>query len=171
MSKKCRLSRTIETVLCVFSPPTWSSWSSWSQCTVLCGDGVRQRRRTCYGIGESECELPKDKLQTEVCSGVCCDGTRTIRPQNEQFLPEAVRDSHMLITVWYISVSAAEGWGLWLAWSPCSVTCGGGGVRKRVRECASSPECRSACTGPSEETENCPTQNPCPGNPPVYLST
>ncbi|XP_026204524.1 properdin [Anabas testudineus] len=110
-------------------PPTWSSWSSWSQCTVLCGDGVRQRRRTCYGIGESECELPKDKLQTEVCSGVCCD---------------------------------AEGWGLWLAWSPCSVTCGGGGVRKRVRECASSPECRSACTGPSEETENCPTQNPCP---------
>ncbi|XP_026179920.1 properdin-like isoform X2 [Mastacembelus armatus] len=55
----------------------------------------------------------------------------------------------------------AKGWGLWLAWSSCSVTCGEGGVRKRERICSSPPECLSACSGPSEERENCPTHT-CP---------
>ncbi|XP_067333151.1 properdin-like isoform X2 [Channa argus] len=110
-------------------PPVWSSWSSWSQCNVLCGDGVRQRNRTCFGIGESECDNAKDNLQMEPCNGTCCN---------------------------------TEGWGLWLNWSPCSVTCGGGGVRKRERVCSSSLECRSACSGPSGEAETCPTLNTCP---------
>ncbi|XP_062264857.1 properdin-like [Platichthys flesus] len=110
-------------------PPVWSPWSPWSQCTVLCGDGVRQRRRTCFGVGQSECDNAADKLQTEPCSGTCCD---------------------------------AKGWGLWGTWSPCSVTCGGGGVRKRVRLCSSSSECRSACIGSSEETDTCPAHETCP---------
>nr|SSC14284.1 Complement Factor Properdin [Channa striata] len=110
-------------------PPAWSPWSSWSQCNVLCGDGVRQRKRTCFGIGESQCDEAEVNLQMEPCNGSCC---------------------------------STEGWGLWLDWSPCSVTCGGGGVRKRERVCSSSPECRLACSGPSQETETCPTKNPCP---------
>uniref|UniRef100_UPI0037E7C647 properdin-like n=1 Tax=Semicossyphus pulcher TaxID=241346 RepID=UPI0037E7C647 len=110
-------------------PPKWSSWTPWSHCNVLCGDGVRQRSRKCFGIGQSECEHPEDKLQTEPCNGICCD---------------------------------TKGWGLWLTWSPCSVTCGGGGVRRRERVCSSPPECRSACSGPSEETEACPSHTTCP---------
>lgn len=111
--------------------PAWSSWSSWSLCNVLCGQGVRQRSRKCFGIDQSECENAplSEKLQTEPCSGVCCDD---------------------------------EGWSSWLAWSPCSVTCGGVGVRKRRRECSSPPQCRMACSGPSEETERCTAQNTCP---------
>ncbi|KAI3359463.1 hypothetical protein L3Q82_013782, partial [Scortum barcoo] len=54
------------------------------------------------------------------------------------------------------------GWSLWLPWSPCSVTCGGGGVRKRERQCSVPPECRSACSGPSEEREACPALSTCP---------
>ncbi|XP_041813710.1 properdin-like [Chelmon rostratus] len=110
-------------------PPVWSPWSPWSQCNVLCGGGVTQRSRTCFGIGQSECENAEDKLQTKPCTGSCCD---------------------------------AKGWGLWLSWSPCSVTCGGGGVRKRERVCSGPPECHLACSGPSEETEKCPTHTTCP---------
>ncbi|XP_074513273.1 properdin-like [Sebastes fasciatus] len=110
-------------------PPVWSPWSPWSRCNVLCGDGVTQRSRTCFGIGESECENSANKLETKLCNGTCCDG---------------------------------EGWGLWLTWSSCSVTCGEGGVRRRQRVCSSRPECRLACSGPSEETEMCPTHNTCP---------
>ncbi|KAM6913524.1 properdin-like isoform 3-T3 [Lycodopsis pacificus] len=90
-------------------PPAWSPWSPWSPCNVLCGEGVMQRSRKCFGIGVSEC----------------------------------------------------KGWGLWLTWSSCSVSCGGGGVRSRQRVC-SRPECHLACTGPSEETDRCPTHTSCP---------
>ncbi|XP_068458060.1 properdin-like [Clinocottus analis] len=110
-------------------PPQWSPWSPWSQCNVLCGGGVSQRNRKCFGIGVSECENPKDSMETRPCRGSCCED---------------------------------KGWGLWLTWSPCSVTCGGGGVRRRERVCSSDPECRSACSGPSEETDACVTNTTCP---------
>ncbi|XP_056871096.1 properdin-like [Takifugu flavidus] len=110
-------------------PPVWSPWSSWSYCNVLCGDGVSQRTRTCFGIGQSECENAEDKLQFQPCSGSCCD---------------------------------AKGWSLWQAWSSCTVSCGEGGVRRRHRVCSGPPECHAACTGPSDETEECPTSITCP---------
>ncbi|RXM97763.1 Properdin [Acipenser ruthenus] len=48
----------------------WSAWSSWSSCTVSCLEGVRQRRRTCYGIGECD---GKERLQTAPCIELeCC---------------------------------------------------------------------------------------------------
>lgn len=68
----------------------------------------------------------------------------------------------MLITC--VCVCVDKGWSSWLGWSPCSVTCGGVGVRKRKRECSSPPQCRMACSGPSEETERCAAENTCPGN-------
>ncbi|XP_034047012.1 properdin-like [Thalassophryne amazonica] len=109
--------------------PVWSPWSSWSPCTVLCGEGVTQRRRSCFGIGELECEDAKNLLQTKPCNSTCCDDT---------------------------------GWSSWHSWSPCSLSCGGRGVRSRNRVCSSAPECHAACEGSSEQAEPCNATSPCP---------
>ncbi|XP_061556141.1 properdin-like [Phycodurus eques] len=111
-------------------PPTWSDWSPWSPCTALCGEGVTQRSRDCFGIGQSDCKTADHTLQTKACNGTCCN----------------------------------EGWSSWVAWSPCSVTCGGGGVRKRERLCPAPPECLSACLGAFEIEKSCEA----PGNCPVH---
>ncbi|XP_029913631.1 properdin-like [Myripristis murdjan] len=104
----------------------WSSWSSWSSCSVLCGEGVRQRSRKCFS--QSACPDVTDNLQMEPCSANCCDVE----------------------------------WAPWGAWSPCSVSCGGGGVRKRERACLGPDECRSSCSGSAETTESCNTHTTCP---------
>ncbi|KAM3835876.1 properdin-like, partial [Diretmus argenteus] len=54
-------------------PPVWSPWSPWSPCNVLCGEGVRQRSRKCFGVGQSKCSDAKNNLQTEPCTANCCD--------------------------------------------------------------------------------------------------
>uniref|UniRef100_A0A8C8A6V0 Uncharacterized protein n=1 Tax=Oryzias sinensis TaxID=183150 RepID=A0A8C8A6V0_9TELE len=113
--------------VCVLN--VWSPWSSWTLCNNLCGEGVRQRRRTCFGLKESGCTNMNDLLHIEPCNGTCCD---------------------------------VKAWDSWLPWSPCSVTCGGVGVRKRQRTCGSPPECVEVCSGPSQETESCASNNACP---------
>lgn len=80
---------------------------------------------------------------------------------------ETHRDVHVVFecaNYLCVCVCVDKGWSSWLGWSPCSVTCGGVGVRKRKRECSSPPQCRMACSGPSEETERCAAENTCPGN-------
>ncbi|XP_061701489.1 properdin-like isoform X4 [Syngnathoides biaculeatus] len=109
-------------------PPTWSDWSPWSPCSTLCGEGVTQRSRKCFGFGQLECKNAADALQTKPCDGACCD----------------------------------EGWSSWLAWSPCSVTCGGGGVRTQERLCHAPPECLSACVGVSRMELRCDAPAGCP---------
>ena len=50
-------------------------------------------------------------------------------------------------------------WLSWSAWSVCNVTCGGGGISKRSRECN---DTSGGCEGESEEIESCGESN-CPG--------
>lgn len=114
-------------------PPTWSPWSPWPECNVLCGDGVMQRSRKC--VGKGPCPTARGSLDfSDYLETIPCSST----------------------------CCNIEKWGLWQPWSPCSVSCGQGGVWKRKRDCLSPPECRSACIGPSEETEQCPPQSTCP---------
>lgn len=110
--------------------PTWSLWSSWSSCSILCGEGVAQRRRRCYGAtDQSKCQNPSTTtLEVQPCNSTCC---------------------------------TVQGWGQWLSWSPCTVNCGGRGVRRRGRNCLDPPECAATCSGQSEEEETCGTA-PCP---------
>ena len=54
-------------------------------------------------------------------------------------------------------------WAAWSEWTSCSASCGGGGSRARVRECAVPEYERQAgqCAGPGREEEQCGTGD-CP---------
>ena len=48
--------------------PGWSAWSGWSFCSVTCGAGNAQRRRTCSG---GRC--PGNREETRSCFNEPCD--------------------------------------------------------------------------------------------------
>ncbi|KAJ8361328.1 hypothetical protein SKAU_G00178530 [Synaphobranchus kaupii] len=51
-------------------PASWTDWSLWGSCTRLCLEGVRQRRRFCYGHGTCSDTHKLGSLQTRPCN--CC---------------------------------------------------------------------------------------------------
>ncbi|XP_023693301.1 properdin isoform X2 [Paramormyrops kingsleyae] len=53
-------------------PASWSEWSEWGHCTVSCLEGVRQRRRFCYGQGDCEDAEALGILQTQSCEDQAC---------------------------------------------------------------------------------------------------
>ena len=55
-------------------------------------------------------------------------------------------------------------WSEWSDWASCSLTCGDGGIKKRLRTCTNPPPANGglACEGPGEETEPC-NAGECPG--------
>ena len=57
-------------------------------------------------------------------------------------------------------------WSDWTDWGSCTVTCGGGGNRKRLRTCTNPPAAHGGldCQGVGEETGDC-NSPPCPGKP------
>ncbi|CAJ1075493.1 properdin [Xyrichtys novacula] len=133
-------------------PPTWSLWSSWSPCNVLCGDGVTQRSRKCYGKDPSQCENAADNLQTTPCSGTCCNecSSACSGPSEETGAcpSQATCPVH-------------GGWTGWSAWSHCSGSCisgqGAGVVTpQRTR--------KRTCSNPAPSSDTVPPGNSCPGD-------
>ncbi|KAL6102345.1 cfp [Pungitius sinensis] len=115
-------------------PPVWSPWSPWSQCNVPCGEGVMQRNRKCFGIGGSECEKPKEKVEMIPCNGTCCQ-----RP-----------------------CPVAGVWSSWSSWAQCSSSCipeGRAPIRNRRRTCSSPAPSTDppglGCRGDDSEDQNC----------------
>ncbi|XP_017324454.1 properdin isoform X1 [Ictalurus punctatus] len=51
---------------------SWTTWSPWSLCSVSCTEGVRQRRRACYGIGECPDPHLLGEIQTDPCEDISC---------------------------------------------------------------------------------------------------
>ncbi|KAM9391749.1 properdin-like [Pholidichthys leucotaenia] len=100
------------------------------------------------------------------CNKLCGEGVRQSRRRcfnkDESQCEKASDNLHVEACNGTCCDGADMGWGPWLNWSPCSVSCGGVGVRKRERKCTSRPECQLACTEPSQETEKCEARNTCP---------
>ena len=60
--------------------------------------------------------------------------------------------------VLYIFYTAVDGgWTGWTGWSACSITCGSGGVMKRLRYCENPPREYGGqnCEGPSFDVQSC----------------
>jgi len=110
-------------------------WSDWSDCSCT-QNGVKRRSRRIASYGKGR--------------GAWCNGhTKEITGCN--FPPSAVTKPEVPCQ-----------WGLWDAWSKCSVTCGTAGQQQRKREIAVEPENGgSACNGPLIEIHQCAV-DPCP---------
>lgn len=131
--------KDVDTVVCntgIFCPVHggWSVWTMWTDCSVPCGVGVQERRRSCTSpepmYGGMFCK--GDSLQEQVCNtGIHCpvDGM----------------------------------WSFWSNWLPCDVPCGKG-MHSRMRTCDSpQPQYGGLpCTGPDTEDTICDTGIPCP---------
>ncbi|XP_063404374.1 coadhesin-like [Mytilus trossulus] len=120
-----------ETELCVLTAcpinGNWAGWLSWSPCSVSCGQGAQNRKRTCSN--------PAPAFNGQDCSG---------------------SDSETELCV--LTACPINGnWAGWLSWSPCSVSCGKGGARNRKRTC-SNPEPAfngQDCSGSGSERQLC----------------
>lgn len=74
----------------------WGSWSEWSRCTFSCGEGFKQRNRTCSD--------PEPDFGGMDCMGNATD----------------------VITCNTHPCPIDGDWASWSAWTSCSFTCGGG---------------------------------------------
>ncbi|PFX32412.1 Hemicentin-1 [Stylophora pistillata] len=171
----------------------WSFWGYWGRCSVSCGAGVRHRARTCNNPppahggarcrGESKevsyCEsssCPVDGNWSQWgrfsrCSKRCWGGIKrryrfcsNPRPSNggKECPGEGVEE----IPCNTRPCSVNGNWGRWDNWSPCSVTCGGLGLRIRRRQCNNPPPSHGGryCPGSSSFTASCAGWLPCEVN-------
>ncbi|XP_053387505.1 thrombospondin-2-like isoform X2 [Mercenaria mercenaria] len=119
----------------------WLTWSYWTACTVTCGGGVQTRNRDCH-------------FQKHMPQGDYCVGTGNEHQTcNDDTCP-------------------VDGiFSIWLRWSKCTRTCGGG-EQTRNRTCVFSPPDAPRgqnCIGPWNETQPC-NENSCPCKSFSYLN-
>ncbi|KAG7477529.1 hypothetical protein MATL_G00070600 [Megalops atlanticus] len=146
-------------------PASWSEWTAWGPCTASCLEGVRQRRRFCYGLGLCNDTHGLGDLQTKACvEKDCCPvqgGWREWGPWQECSVTcgtgQRIRERHCSMPPptcggscdgpsREVSVCDTEracpvhgGWSAWGSWGPCSGSCTAEGhqlpVRRRFRSC------------------------------------
>ncbi|XP_076457783.1 uncharacterized protein LOC143291669 isoform X2 [Babylonia areolata] len=138
---------TTETKVCRGLPSCcvhggWTDWCPWAACSVTCGSGMQQRRRTCSSPAPNDCGRP--------CPGPDVDMRRCLAGP----CPRCVDGN----------------WGNWAPWSRCSATCGRFRTRERRRQCNNPPpdHCGEPCEGERRQVERCPEvpcEDPCKWSP------
>ncbi|XP_052807330.1 semaphorin-5B-like isoform X6 [Mya arenaria] len=135
----------------------WTGWGSWTECTSTCSTGTIRRTRDCNGTscdGQStqtrECENVQNCpvngdwsgwTDWNECSVSCGTGSKTRNRNCDNPPPSGGGDACLgdsseseVCNLGSCTQNVNGGWGLWLDWSTCSVSCGGG-VRSRSRSC------------------------------------
>ena len=113
----------------------YSEWSNYSDCSASCGKGTRRKFRTCTN--------PAPNFIGRSCSGI---------GRSSETIPCFVKNCPV-----------DGGFTSWSEFEDCTVSCGGG-VMRRVRRC-SDPEPQFGgkdCEGDTEETRTCNEEIPCP---------
>ncbi|KAL8608110.1 hypothetical protein ACOMHN_016565 [Nucella lapillus] len=167
----------------------WGNWQKWSSCSVSCGAGQRQRQRPCDNPAPQPGGRPchGDARQTEQCSSGPCpiaglwgswepwgpcslscgvgaqQRQRQCNNPRPQFNGAPCQGEGVQQQPCRNQLCAVDGqWGLWLSWSPCTVSCGGG-LRSRQRGCDNPrPQFSGTdCVGPDTQRDYC-NNDPCP---------
>uniref|UniRef100_A0A7N5ZW23 Complement factor properdin n=1 Tax=Anabas testudineus TaxID=64144 RepID=A0A7N5ZW23_ANATE len=115
----------------------WQPWSLWSVCSVSCGGGQQFRSRLCSSPPCSGLSRQSKTCNTQVCLG-------------ESLVPHCPVDGGLTP---------------WGPWSPCSLSCGGLGLKTRTRSCTQPAPAhggRDCQDGPEKDVQNCYTL-PCLG--------
>uniref|UniRef100_A0A3B4ZG32 Uncharacterized protein n=1 Tax=Stegastes partitus TaxID=144197 RepID=A0A3B4ZG32_9TELE len=150
--------------MCTAGP--WLAWSQWSVCSVSCGGGQQSRSRFC---SSPPCSGPS--RQSKTCNTHVCLGELNYT-LNQLYgacsLPHpSVPCSGCEHGRWNCSLEhcpvdgALSPWG---PWSPCSLSCGGLGLKTRSRGCTNPAPVHGGrdCQGPRQETTYCQAPD-CPG--------
>uniref|UniRef100_A0A915CYL3 Apple domain-containing protein n=1 Tax=Ditylenchus dipsaci TaxID=166011 RepID=A0A915CYL3_9BILA len=152
------------------APSGWSEWSTADQCSVTCGNGVRQRLRYCLGPRKEKCK--GESTKEEICELDECPKWASWSTWSQCPVTCGMGVEHRERECTPIG-RCTEGsgreertceqkpcpsWAHWQQWSECSKTCGGG-ERVRKRECLHG--LGNDCPGPAQEHLICNTQD-CP---------
>ncbi|XP_072048167.1 A disintegrin and metalloproteinase with thrombospondin motifs adt-1-like [Amphiura filiformis] len=165
----------------------WQRWGDWSDCSVDCNGGVRQRTRECYNPGYLAPACPGSSTTVETCnldrcpeywdvwgpwgqcSTTCGPGTERrerscVDPNPDDGIGcQTDLNGYDYYQTRMCNIQDCAGWSQWMAWTPCTASCGTG-IRQRFRTCNNpNPFIFEDCPGGNTDTDPNPCSvEPCP---------
>ena len=143
----------------------WSHWSEWTQCTVTCGNGTKNRHRTCNNpipqFGGDNCTGAA--REQRVCQLPPCPGkaNRTLSVSMHKYWQFLLFIAPFLACLPY---TVHCEWDEWSEWTECSATCEGGTKSRSRKTKVDALHGGDECQGDNLESMVCNEQD-CPSEP------